>query len=497
MKLRMQTDPPTMVNWLHDVVRLFYRGWKIETEGTGQQEAWIEVVRRPTLGSIEVEFVVEDINGITKETVVFEISGEPGSRESEGNIRRQIRLFLYRLLSLHTGNEGNPYGILTGVRPTKLVHRWLDEGIVLETIKERLKSDYGIRPDKADLLTEIAARERPYLEAKETAARYFSLYIGIPFCPSRCHYCSFLGAVVTDYSRQVAPFMEALAQEMAIIGDLTKNLNIEAQSVYVGGGTPTVLTCGDLERLLDWINQYFVTAITREITVEAGRPDTLTAEKLRLLREAGVTRISINPQTMNESTLRCIGRDHSVQEVLQAFELARKEGLRQVNMDLIVGLPGEGFREYANTARVIRQLRPENITVHVLAVKRGSIMAETADTLNFQGKMEQVERGIDMFRSCLVEAGYEPYYLYRQRYMAADMENIGYSLPGCYCLYNIQMIEERQTVLGLGAGAASKFVDSWAGWALTSLYNPKNPVSYMESLPRLIRSKVDKLGGLT
>jgi len=496
MILWMQTEPPTMVTWLHDVVRLFYRGWRIETERTGEPEARIDAVRRDASGSVQVEFVVQDRNGTAKETVILDTGGEPAGRELEGSIRRQIRLFLYRLLARHTGREGNPYGILTGVRPTKLVHRWLDEGVLVETVTERLKNEYGIRPDKAQLLTEIAVRERPYLEKKETAACRFSLYIGIPFCPSRCSYCSFLGAVVSDYPRQVGPFMEALGKEIEILGELTKSLGIKAQSVYVGGGTPTVLTCSDLERLLGWINCYFVTAQTREITVEAGRPDTLNVEKLRLLREAGVTRICVNPQTINQSTLVSIGRNHSVHEVLEAFELARQEGLRQVNMDLIVGLPGEGLKEYANTARVIQQLRPENVTVHVLAVKRGSAIAEVYEKASFEDKMEQVERGIEMFRDYLVKAGYEPYYLYRQRYMAADMENIGYSLPGHYCLYNIQMIEERQTVLGLGAGAASKFVNP-ADWSLTSLYNPKNPISYVESLPRLIRTKVDKLGGLT
>ncbi|HOV42581.1 MAG TPA: coproporphyrinogen dehydrogenase HemZ, partial [Syntrophothermus lipocalidus] len=300
----------------------------------------------------------------------------------------------------------------------------------------------------------------------------------------------------TDYSRQVTPFMEALGREVEVFGQVTKDLGFKVQSIYVGGGTPTVLACNDLEVLLEWLNRYFVSAATREITVEAGRPDTLTAEKLRLLREAGVTRISINPQTMNDATLRAIGRSHSVEEVVRAFELARHEGLRQINMDLIVGLPGEGMKEYTNTADRILQLKPENVTVHVLAVKRGSVLAETERGVGAREQIEQVERGIEMFRNRLTGTGYEPYYLYRQRYMAANMENLGYSLPGCYCLYNILMIEERQTILGLGAGTASKFVNP-GSWTLTSLYSPKNPLSYVESLSRLIRNKVDKLGALT
>ncbi|ADI01553.1 MULTISPECIES: coproporphyrinogen dehydrogenase HemZ [Syntrophothermus] len=496
MKLLLQTDPPTMTAWLHDVVRLYYPGWKIEVEDSGQAEGRMRIVRSQSKGKVEVALTVEDRNGTIRERIMLEAGDEKNSEDVEKEVRRQIRLITYRLLARHTGKEGNPYGILTGVRPTKLVQRWLDEDLPTEQVETRLENQYAIRRDKAKLLTEIALRERPYLMDNDAASRYLSVYVGIPFCPSRCHYCSFLGATVTDYSRQVTPFMEALGREVEVFGQVTKDLGFKVQSIYVGGGTPTVLACNDLEVLLEWLNRYFVSAATREITVEAGRPDTLTAEKLRLLREAGVTRISINPQTMNDATLRAIGRSHSVEEVVRAFELARHEGLRQINMDLIVGLPGEGMKEYTNTADRILQLKPENVTVHVLAVKRGSVLAETERGVGAREQIEQVERGIEMFRNRLTGTGYEPYYLYRQRYMAANMENLGYSLPGCYCLYNILMIEERQTILGLGAGTASKFVNP-GSWTLTSLYSPKNPLSYVESLSRLIRNKVDKLGALT
>jgi oxygen-independent coproporphyrinogen-3 oxidase len=228
------------------------------------------------------------------------------------------------------------------------------------------------------------------------------------------------------------------------------------------------------------------------MTVEAGRPDTLSAAKIKLLADAGVGRICINPQTMVDDTLRTIGRQHDRRQIIDAVAMAREKGLADINMDIIVGLPGEDLQDNLYTGRELLKLRPENITVHSLAVKRGSRMAEKEGLSGVGDKADEVAAGINALAELFAENGYEPYYLYRQKYMKANMENIGYSLPGHYCLYNIQVMEERQTIVALGGGAASKFVDP-GDWTLTSFHNPKDPPSYCQNVERLIQRKVDKL----
>ncbi len=288
--------------------------------------------------------------------------------------------------------------------------------------------------------------------------------------------------------------MDALCCE---IKELAKHLpanNIKVQTIYIGGGTPTILTEADLAILLKVINKHLKSDATQEFTVEAGRPDTLNMAKLKILAEGGVNRICINPQTMSDKTLALIGRKHTAKEARDAVELARTAGIKKINMDLIIGLADEGRKEFEASAKRVLELKPENITVHTLALKKGSTMADK-ERHRMEMRIKEVEEGVKYFYSTLNENGYIPYYLYRQKYMRGDMENIGYATPDNFCLYNILMIEERQTIVGLGGGAASKFLFP-ADWSLESIYNPKEPQAYLRSMEGLIVRKVDKLMGL-
>lgn len=420
----------------------------------------------------------------------------PGAEAPLNEQKQLARMFTFDMLARHLGKRINAYGILTGMRPVKLVHRFIDRGQDQNSILKELTGTYRLESDKAGLLWEVASNNRPFLPEPEAGRRSISVYVGIPFCPSRCHYCSFPGAVLRDYLRDITPFMEALGKEIVAIGQEVADLGLNVQTVYIGGGTPTVLSEEDLQRLFELLQRWFISSATTEITVEAGRADTLNQSNLNLLKRLGVNRLCVNPQTMNDHTLQTIGRHHDVKGVVQSVEWAWEAGIEKVNMDLIVGLPGEGPGENTYTAQQILKLKPENITVHTLAIKRGASMSGSPGIrVSTEAREREVMQGVDYFAVQLRDAGYIPYYLYRQKYMRASMENTGYSLPGSFCLYNIQMIEERQTILGLGGGAASKFVVPGT-WDLTSAYNPRDPYSYCQSLETLIGRKVDKLRAL-
>jgi oxygen-independent coproporphyrinogen-3 oxidase len=433
-------------------------------------------------GSIQVD------GEITKDTQVCHLNGDAASSASG---RWMARIFTYRLLCQHCRTNLNEYGVLTGVRPTKLVHRMLDRGWEQARIWEELQRKYLITPARARLLTEVAYNNRPYVEG--TGLNHMiSIYIGIPICPSRCFYCSFPGAILQSYERQVQPYVKALLQEMDDIGNAIKELGLAVQSIYIGGGTPTVLADRDLDDLFRLMHQKYVSNATREVTLEAGRPDTLSLARMQMFKQAGISRICINPQTMNDTTLKRMGRKHGSAEVITAVEWARQAGINIVNMDLIVGLPGESRHDYQATISQVLNLRPENITLHTLAAKKGSDLART-EGVNWK-KENPVKDGLQLMQEALRAQGYEPYYLYRQKYMRTDAENTGFSLPGHYGLFNILMIEERQTIIGVGGGAATKLINS--SGKITSVYNPSDPDSYCKAVPELVRRKVDNLRAL-
>ncbi len=484
-------QPEKLYDALHELIRLAFPGCELIRGTAGHDDMALHLIMEESKGAVSLKGAVFSAQG----NLVLQREHRLKSSEKEKESSWLARRFIYDLLCQYLDKDLSPYGILTGMRPVKLVQRFIDQGMGRQKISRLLQEDYRLAEEKAELLLEVAENNRRYLLNANEANQWVSIYIGIPFCPSKCYYCSFPGAVLKDYDRDITPFVQALRKEMEAVAEYLQVKGISVQSVYLGGGTPTVLSAADLEELFGFLHNRFISGSTLEITVEAGRPDTMTMDKLRLLKDAGVNRICVNPQTMNDSTLELIGRNHNREGVVRAVERVRQVGIQQINMGLIVGLPGEGLREIGKTAGDILQLEPENITVHTLALKRGSVMALVEDRENVNDQTAEIARGVEYFSSAFRNAGYIPYYLYRQKYMKAGMENTGYSLSGHQCLYNIQMIEERQTIIGMGGGAASKFVDS-KNWTLTSSYNPKDPYSYCSTVEKLIKRKVDKLWGL-
>ena len=360
--------------------------------------------------------------------------------------RRLCKQTLYDLLREMTGIRP-PWGSLTGVRPTHLMLEALAGGLAPEEAVGRLVREFDVSPSRAALLAEIAAEQR---KLPAPGDGWMDVYIGIPFCTTRCAYCSFSSGEIGDGSL-VGPYMDALVREMRACAGILKESGRKLRALYVGGGTPTALPQDAFERLLAETVSCFPGAV--EYTVEAGRPDTLTRDKLRVIREAGISRISINPQTMNDRTLEVIGRAHTARQVRDAYALAREERIPHINMDVIAGLPGENEADFAHTMEEARKLRPESLTVHTLAIKRSSRMSLEKHPLP-DGEMtaRMVEAGRETARSM----GMVPYYLYKQKHMAGNLENTGYALPGHACLYNVDIMEETSHILAMGAGGISK-----------------------------------------
>ena len=362
--------------------------------------------------------------------------------------RRLCRQTLYDLCRAVTGIHP-PWGSLTGIRPTRLIWEKLEEGLSLMEAERAVIRDFDVQPDKARLLRETAAVQRTLPPPDDGMA---DVYVGIPFCTTRCAYCSFSSGELGN-GRLTEPYLEALFREMAGGAALMRETGKRLRALYVGGGTPTSLTAEQLARLLDRIGEIFPGAA--EITVEAGRPDTITPEKLRAIRAAGVTRISINPQTMNARTLAVIGRAHTPEQVTEAYAMAREAGIAHINMDVIAGLPGEDTEDFRRTMDAALVLRPESLTVHALAIKRSTRMHLEGSPLP---PPEIAAAMTEMGRQTAAAMGMSPYYLYRQKNMAGAQENVGYALPGHACLYNVDIMEEHTHILAFGAGAISKRV---------------------------------------
>ena len=362
--------------------------------------------------------------------------------------RRLCRQTLYELCREATGMHP-PWGSLTGIRPTRLLYEGLESGLSLKAAAERVRRDFDVTAEKAELLREVVETQSSLLPPDMGQA---DVYIGIPFCVTRCSYCSFSSGEIGD-GHLVEPYLDALEAEMREGAELLRESGLTLRSLYMGGGTPTSLTAKQLDRVLKCMRRCFPGRV--ETTVEAGRPDTLEREKFRVIRAWGADRISINPQTMNDETLRVIGRKHTAEDVRQAYAMARETGMDHINMDLIAGLPGEDTDMFAHTLREAEALRPESLTVHTLAIKRSSRMQQTGEGLPEGG---MVSRMVDMARDCARFMGMRPYYLYRQKSMAGNLENVGYALPGHACQYNVDIMEEHTHILAFGAGGISKRV---------------------------------------
>lgn len=371
-------------------------------------------------------------------------------------VKRDLKVFLklnvYDLLS-QVATSANPYGTLVGIRPVKLVHEMLRSKRPDQLIKDYLKAIYRVADEKIELMMNIAHLEQPILEMDDHDK--ISLYICIPFCRTRCSYCSFPANSVTQKGHLMDRYLECLIQEIKEMAfDLTLRA-LEVDCIYIGGGTPTSLNEKQLETLLKAVSETFDLSKVTEFTVEAGRPDTLNTRKLELLKAYNVDRICINPQSMVDTTLVSIGRDHKAEDIRTLYEEASKMGFNSINMDLIAGLSDEGTKEMRFTIEQILEMRPENVTLHTLSLKRASKLNEQKDQVALQ-EADTVSQMVALTTDKLTAAGYLPYYMYRQKQMIGNLENIGFTLPEKVCVYNVRIMEEQHSILALGAGAISK-----------------------------------------
>lgn len=441
---------------IHSLVKAFYPKEEVYVSTKDKEKK-----EEPVHYHMDVQFAPEEIifswkrveasednanqTGITKCVAV----DDTNRKETKNSLKRT----LYRLLSEYTGVE-LPWGNLTGIRPTKIPMALLEEGKSEEEIARYMKKTYFTSDEKIKLSIEIAERELELLHKLDYEEGY-SLYIGIPFCPTTCLYCSFTSYSLAAWKNRMDEYLDALEKELDYTA--VKFAHKKLNSIYIGGGTPTTLNPQQLDRLIRKIKCSFDLSDLVEFTVEAGRPDSITREKLMVLRNHGISRISINPQTMKQETLDLIGRHHTVQQTIDSFNLARELGFDNINMDLIVGLPGESLSDVADTMEVIRKLAPDNLTVHSLAIKR-------AARLNIQRERYQdfeivnTADHIALTSKVAEEMGLFPYYLYRQKNMAGNFENVGYAAPGKAGVYNVLIMEEKQSIVACGAGASTKRV---------------------------------------
>ena len=374
-------------------------------------------------------------------------------------------------------------GELIGIRPTKIAMTRLREGDSVEEAALFMEREHLVSPEKAALAADIADRERRILSGIHYEDGY-SLYVGIPFCPTTCLYCSFTSFPLSSWKERVDAYLDTLEREMEASAPLMEGKILD--TLYIGGGTPTTLEPAQSERLIRMIRQYFDTTRLQEFTVEAGRPDSITAEKLSALKECGVERISVNPQTMLDRTLKLIGRQHSAQQTIDAFKLAREAGFNNINMDIILGLPGETPEDVQYTIDVISDLRPDDLTVHSLAIKRASRLHKWIEKNGFTS-INNTDESMEIAAKGAADMGMKPYYLYRQKNMSGNFENVGYALDGKAGIYNILIMEEKQSILALGAGSISKGV--FPGGRIERCDDAKEVEIYMDNIEEMIARK--------
>ena len=469
---------------LHSLVKSFYPGEDVtvcyeEPENAGEALLKISVIYKEQEIAVRFE---KDGQVVKEDTETVEY--EKNRKETKNHLKYRV----YRMLSDYTGTT-LPWGTLTGIRPTKIPMALLEQGMSNRDIADYMRKTYLISPAKTSLGISIANRERHILRDIDYDNGY-SLYVGIPFCPSICLYCSFSSSPLSVWKKKVDDYLDALCKEIAYGAEIYKERQLD--TVYIGGGTPTTLEPEQLDRLLTEIKRHFNLSKVQEFTVEAGRPDSITREKLEVIKKHPVTRISINPQTMNQKTLEIIGRRHTVEETKAAFLLARELGFDNINMDLIVGLPGEGKDEVEYTLQEIKKLDPDSVTVHSLAVKRAARLNMFKDQYKEMSFINNMEI-MDMTEKACMSSGLFPYYLYRQKNMAGNLENVGYARPGKEGIYNILIMEEKQSILALGVGASTKRVWPEANedgtHRIERCENVKDVASYISRIDEMIERK--------
>ena len=395
---------------------------------------------------------------------------------------RRILQQSYYLAAMQVLDTVPPWGALSGVRPSKLSTKALLAGKTRRQAERELEREFFVTLERAKLC--VDASEHTVEAMNLLAPRDLSVYIGIPFCPTRCAYCSFVSASVERFGEFLPPYLDCLLREVEYTGKLLRQSGWHVRTLYMGGGTPTTLSAEQMARLLEAVNTHFDLSRCLEFTVEGGRPDTLDAEKLRVIKAGGATRISINPQTMSDTVLRAVGRRHSAASVVDVFHQAREAGFDDINMDLIAGLPADTADGFAESLRQVMALGPSNITVHTLALKKGADLFQRRVALPSQA---DVARMLEDAERALRADGFAPYYLYRQKYMSGSFENVGWCKPGYTGLYNIYMMEELHSILSLGGGGMNKI--NLPEEKLARYHNPKYPQDYIQRIDTILRQK--------
>ncbi len=460
---------------LHALFKAFYPEQEVRVYGLCEQEKRED-------GEARAVLIFND----SKMEAVLDIDGEKEYTNLYKNdtcvTKNEHKLSVYHDLCDYTGHT-LPWGNLTGIRPTKLSMGMLAEGKDDDAIIAQMKAEHEVSDEKARLSLDIAKREKQILDNIHYEDGY-SLYIGIPFCPTTCLYCSFTSYPIAQWRKRVSDYLDALFREIDFVAQAYQDKVLD--TVYIGGGTPTTLDADALDRLLSRVRERFDFQHVTEFTVEAGRADSITRDKLDVLKKHGVTRVSVNPQTMKDETLKIIGRQHTVAQVKEAFTLARAAGFDNINMDIILGLPGELEADVQNTVDEIAKLNPDSLTVHSLAIKRASKLSQwieengIASLNNTDATMEIAQKGADAL-------GMKPYYLYRQKNMSGNFENVGYAREGKYGIYNILIMEEVQTIVALGAGAITKRV--YPDGRIERCENVKDVAQYIERIDEMIERK--------
>ncbi len=404
------------------------------------------------------------------------------AKDESVRLRRRILQQSFYLAALAHLESAPAWGALAGVRPTKISTKHLLEGGSEKSADKLLKEVYFVSPQRRKLA--IACSESTVKAVEKMDENDISLYVGIPFCPTRCAYCSFVSQTIGRDGSLLEDYLKALYKELAYTGKLLARSGKTIRTVYIGGGTPTTLSASQMAELLDAIHNSFDLSRCIEFTVEGGRPDTLDAEKLQVIRAHGADRMSINPQTMQDAILKACGRPHTGADVLLRYEEAKKAGFDEINMDLIAGLPEDTFEGFKRSLDQVAALNPANITVHTLALKKGADLFEKRANLP---SYEEVAKMVDYATKTLYLLGYKPYYLYRQKYMSGSFENVGWARDGLDCLYNIYMMEELHTILSLGGGGMNKV--NLPDGTLQRFHNPKFPRQYIEQIDDVLRQK--------
>lgn len=461
----------------YDVYQMFNIYFPLEELNFSESEGDYSI----TIENDKVTFEYKDIKDETLEN-------------EEEYFKETIKKLIFKNLQKIT-KDVYPWGTLVGIRPSKIALKGLREGLSEEEIKAIFYDKHYALEEKAQLCIDVAKFEDKFVNKDP---KNISIYIGMAFCPTRCLYCSFASNPINGNKKLVEPYLKALSYEIKKMSKYVKEKNLKIETIYFGGGTPTSINNEEFEELMNLIyNSFIKENFPKEFTVECGRPDSITLEKLKTMKRYNVTRISINPQTMNDKTLKLIGRNHTSKDVIEKFKMARELGFEDINMDMIIGLPGEGLEEAKHTANEISKLSPDSLTVHGLSLKRGSIMYENFILKKGLGlkSQEEIMKMYEESRALAKSLDIKPYYMYRQKNMVGNMENLGYAKKGKECLYNIEMIEDKQTIIALGADAVTKVVFLEEN-RLERFANVKDVKGYTERIQELVEGKIKLLNTL-